>query len=531
MVENINPFHLVSGLGIFVLGMHLLEKSLAQGAQSGVRRWLFTYTKHPFSAIMTGTAVTAFLQSSSLVTLILMAMVGANMLPLAHAVGAVLGANLGTTFTGWLVTFLGFKLNLSEMALPVLGLGGLGVVFFDRQRWATMLGGIFVGIGLLLLGLDLMKTVVEALPSVIDFDRLTGMPGFVFLLAGAALTAVIQSSSATMMITLTLLNAGLIQLPEAAAFIIGADLGTTSTSVLGALRGQATRKRLAAAHILFNLVADLLAFFLVLPLLPWFIQWWPTEDPLMQLVFFHSSFNVLGIAVFLPFLRQFTRLLDRFFQEKTHPITRFIHAVPAVESGVAIIALFKEVMAIHAAVVRYCYRAVDGRQHTVRYQQLKTWEGEIIQYGTQLTHPASADLLAVARRCVFSAKSVNDVVEDWQLAESNSAQAETQEVLADWQKRYRRQLAQVRQLSYFTRTAGTVETATLAQALRANHQMQTQALHQLARNEQVTELALSTLLNLNHELYNALSGLCETVASLADAKPDSPAEVRGMGRG
>jgi phosphate:Na+ symporter len=525
MVENLNLLQLLSGLGTFLLGMSLLEKSLAQGAQTGVRRWLFNYTKHPLSAIFTGTAVTAFLQSSSLVTLILMAMVGANVLPLSNAVGAVLGANLGTTFTGWLVTFLGFKLPLADMALPFLGFGGLAVVFFDRYRLASFFGGILVGIGLLLLGLDLMKTAVEALPSVINFGELAGMPPFVFLLAGAALTAVIQSSSATMMITLTLLNAGLIQLSEAAAFIIGADLGTTSTSALGALRGQATRKRLAAAHIFFNIVADVAAFFLVLPLLPWMTQWWPTKDPLMQLVFFHSSFNVLGIVLFLPLLGYFTALLNRLFREAHQPVTHFIHAVPPAEPSVATIALFKEVCALQVAVMRYCFRAVDGHQHLVRYQRLKAWEGEIIQYGTQLTHPVSAQLLAIARDSVFAAKSVSDVAEDWTLAEEATARADIQDLLLLWRKRFRRRLALLRQLSTLASKSGQVDTESFSLALRSVYQAQTQALHHLAANEQVSEVQLSTLLNLNHELFNASSDLCATISALIHAKPELPQEV------
>lgn len=515
---DVSALNFIFGLGIFLSGMHLLESSLAQGAKTGIRKWLFVHTRNPLAAIATGTAVTAFLQSSSLVTLILMAMVGANVLPLANAIGAVLGANLGTTFTGWLVTVLGFKLQLAKMAFPLLGLGGISVVFFERYRLMGMLGGILSGLGLLLLGLDLMKSAVEVLPQILDFKLLAGMPPIVFLMAGLALTAVIQSSSATMMITLTLLHAGLIQLPEAAAFIIGADLGTTSTSALGALRGQPTRKRLAMAHILFNLIADLIAFFVLLPILPWAVKYFPTTDPLMQLVIFHSSFNVVGICLFAPFIQLFTRQVNRLFQEKEVLVTRFIHAVPAGEPDVALIALFKEVEALQRAVWRYCWRAVDGRQHTVRYQRLKTWEGEILQYGTQLTHPLSTDLLAITRDCIYAAKSVSDVVVDWDLSDIADTVPELHQMLGHWQKDFRRQLATFRQNYQSAQRTADEESSLSLHALRQHYRAQTQALHVFATDDRVSEIALSSLLNLNNELLNAALNLCQALFAMMRAK-------------
>ena len=524
IVSKLNWLGLVFGLGVFLLGMLVLEKSLAQAAQDGVRKWLFNYTKNPIAAIATGTCVTAFLQSSSLVTLILMAMVGANVLPLAHALGAVLGANLGTTFTGWLVTVLGFKLQLAAMALPLLGCGGLIVVFFESHRRLFALGGVLCGLGLLLLGLALMKSAVETLPEVLDFQILAGMPPIVFLLAGTALTAIIQSSSATMMITLTLLHAQLIQLPEAVAFIIGADLGTTSTSALGALKAQPTRRRLATAHILFNVVTDLTAFVVLLPLLPWFTSLWPTEDPLLQLVLFHSSFNVLGILLFLPFLGTFTRLLNRLFCSPEKIVTRFIHSVPITEQTMAILALSKEVLDLQNEVLRFCWRAVDGQQYVDRYHRLKIREGEIIQYGTQLIHATSTQLMSAARDSVYAAKSLTDVVEDWALEKESHVTHDIKRLLHAWRSRFRRQLAMIRQCYALLKDSDITELDAIDRNLKDTYRSQTQALHRFASDSTVSEADLSSLLNLNRELYNALQSLRNAVVEFihAEQKAQNP---------
>ena len=512
---------LLFGLGIFLLGMLVLEKSLAQAAQAGVRKWLFNYTKTPIAAIATGTCVTALLQSSSLVTLILMAMVGAKVLPLTNAVGAVLGANLGTTFTGWLVIVLGFKLQLATMALPLLGCGGLIVVFFESHRRLFALGGLLCGLGLLLLGLALMKSAVETLPEVLDFKLLVGMPSIIFLLAGTALTAIIQSSSATMMITLTLLHAQLIQLPEAVAFIIGADLGTTSTSVLGALKAQSTQRRLAAAHILFNIVTSLIAFVVLLPLLPWLILLWPTKDPLLQLVLFHSSFNVLGILLFLPFLSLFTRILDRLFRAPEKVVTRFIHSVPTAEQTMAIVALGKEVHDLQSEVLRFCWRAVDGKQHAVRYQRLKIREGEIIQYGAQLTHAAGIQLMSAARDSIYAAKSLTDVVEDWALEKEPHVANDIKRLLHKWRSQFRRQLAMTRQLYTLLKDSNIIDPDAIDRALQNTYRSQTQDLHRFAGDATVSKMDLSSLLNLNRELYNSLQSLRNAVVGLIRAEQET----------
>ena len=182
----------------------------------------------------------------------LIGFVGAGLLTFAQGLGVVFGANIGTTFTGWIVTTIGFKLDLGGLALPLLVIGMLGAVALERSRQAWGSALLLLGLGLLLYGLGFMKESVEAFAGSLDLSGLTGTHPYWFFVTGFVFAAIIQSSSATMMITLSGLNAGVIDLVSAGAIAIGADLGTTSTLMLGSLRGNAAAKQVALAHLLYN---------------------------------------------------------------------------------------------------------------------------------------------------------------------------------------------------------------------------------------------------------------------------------------
>ena len=211
-----NLLQALAGLGLFLFAMSQLEsaaRALLAGRAAG---WLQQAAGTPVKGVLLGVAVTALMQSSSLVGLLVLALVTVRVLALRHALAIMLGANLGTTMTGWLVTVLGFKLSLGEAGLPLAGLGGLlAIALPEGQR---SLGRFVFALGLLLLGLDTMKTAVEVVGTRFDLAVLQGLPPIVYLLVGVGLTALIQSSSASMLISLAALNGGLVSLPEALAF-------------------------------------------------------------------------------------------------------------------------------------------------------------------------------------------------------------------------------------------------------------------------------------------------------------------------
>ena len=256
------------GLGVFLYGITQLEIGIKQISGDRLRQWVGSSTRWAASSALSGAVVTALLQSSSMVSLLVLAFASAGTIPLYNAIGVILGANVGTTITGWLVTTVGFKLPLQAFAVPLIGLGSLGQVLLPEQRFARKFALCLFGMGLLIFGLGLMKDAVADLPQQWDVANLSGLHAGWYLLIGIVVSALIQSSSATMMLALSALYGGLFELSAAAAVVIGANLGTTSTVILGSLTGSNIKKQLALAHCSFNVVVSLIAFFLLLPMLP-----------------------------------------------------------------------------------------------------------------------------------------------------------------------------------------------------------------------------------------------------------------------
>lgn len=415
-----NLLQALAGLGLFLFAMSQLEsaaRALLAGRAAG---WLQQAAGTPVKGVLLGVAVTALMQSSSLVGLLVLALVTVRVLALRHALAIMLGANLGTTVTGWLVTVLGFKLSLGEAGLPLAGLGGLlALALPEGQR---SLGRFVFALGLLLLGLDTMKTAVEVVGTRFDLAVLQGLPPIVYLLVGVGLTALIQSSSASMLISLAALNGGLVSLPEALAFMIGADLGTTSTLLLGSVKGAADKRQVAAFHLLYNVATALLAFLVLLPLWPRLLAALGWNDPLLGLVAFHSTFNLLGVFLFLPWLAPLERGLVRWVGRRARDPDPFEDVDPkAVEP--ALLVVEHSVARLGETIRRRCLDWPDRGALPAfyrDYEAITDREMRITAYlnrvGQQPLDAGQTARLQRVRQClsewVYACKAIKDVVDD-----------------------------------------------------------------------------------------------------------------------
>jgi len=425
----------VSGLGIFLFGLDQLEHALNTLSSRSLKLLLRKHTTNPIKAIAGGTCATAILQSSSVVGLMTLAFVGAGILDMRNALGIILGSNLGTTFTGWVVATLGFKLNLASFYLPMVGMGCLGLVSIRSSRKAHHVSRLILGLGLLLMGLVLMKDSIDTFSNRFDVAIFQQYGVLVFFLVGVVFTAIIQSSSATMMITLSALNADIITLEAAAALVIGADLGTTGTVMLGAVKGISTKRQVAGAHFLFNLVTDCLAL-ACLPLLIVLVKdVYQVEDPLIALVAFHSTFNVLGIVLFLPFLGAFARLLEKLFHEDSGFVSCYIKKVPSGETEESLLAMEAETKHLFSRVFFFNLRSFKISPAEIKqingafplsgidqnedddYEQIKQLEGELIAFAYTLQNSpvniASTEridlMLETIRNTTYAAKEIKDI--------------------------------------------------------------------------------------------------------------------------
>jgi len=323
---------LLGALGVFLYGMKVMSEGLQKVAGRKLKELLGRMTGNRFSGVLTGFGVTTVVQSSSATTVMVVGFVNAKLLSLKQAIGVIMGANIGTTITGWLVALLGFKVKVASFALPAIGIG-VALTFLKNTR-RRQIGEVLLGFGLLFLGLNLMKDAVPDLDqSQLGWVAQMSDMGFLSLLLfvgiGTLLTIVLQSSSATMTLTLTLVASGAIGYDMAAAMVLGENIGTTITANLAAIGTSTTARRAARAHFVFNIIGVLWCLpLLTLAILPLVDQLVP-GNPLMSvgtlegkgvvtahLAAFHTFFNIVNTSLMLPFVDRIARFVTRLTPEK-----------------------------------------------------------------------------------------------------------------------------------------------------------------------------------------------------------------------
>ena len=260
---------LLGSLGLFLYGMKVMSDALMELAGDRMRKILASATSNPLFAVLTGFTITAVIQSSSATTLMVVSFANASLLSLTESIGVIMGANIGTTVTAWLISLLGFKVNMAAIALPLVGLGFL--FSMSKQKNLRHWGYFIVGFAILFIGLQYLKNSVpdiksspEALAFLSDYTSKGYLSILLFLFIGTLLTVVIQSSSATMAITIIMCFEGWIPFDMAAAMVLGENIGTTITANIAALVANYRAKRTARAHFIFNMfgVAWMLVLFL-----------------------------------------------------------------------------------------------------------------------------------------------------------------------------------------------------------------------------------------------------------------------------
>ena len=347
---------ILGSLGVFLYGMKVMSEGIQRSAGDRMRRIMATMTHNRFTAVLTGLLITSLVQSSSASTVMVVSFVNAGLLTLVESIGIIMGANLGTTLTAWIIATVG-KFSLSEIAIPIIGVG-LPLFFIGKNRWKNF-GEILIGFGLLFYGLHLLKETVpdvkgmltstdaaiqeqarEIQAFVANFSGKGYLSVLVFLFLGIVLTLIVQSSSAAMAITVTLAIQGWIGFEESAAIVLGENIGTTVTAWLASIGTTVNARRAARAHLLFNVIGVvwmLVIFYPFTELAVWLGSHLPdswrgkdhSADIGFHLAIFHSLFNFANILLLVAFVPQIARIVTKLVKEtpstgnKTHRL-RFI---------------------------------------------------------------------------------------------------------------------------------------------------------------------------------------------------------------
>ena len=403
-------FTLLGAMGMFLYGMNLMSAGLQKAAGDRLRGFLSAMTSNPFKRVMTGVGITALIQSSSATTVMVVSFVNAGLLTLVQAIGVIMGANIGTTITAWMVSLLGFKADISILAVPLMLLGFLFSNSKKNQR--KNIGELIVGFSLLFLGLSFMKESVPDLkqtPEVLEFVRQWAGHGFwsvlIFLGVGTILTLILQSSSATMAITLIMLSMGWVPFPMACAMVLGENIGTTITANIAASVGNPAAKRAALSHTIFNVFGVIWALILFRPFLSLvgkIIEFMGYPNPaaegfavdspdgatgtavLYGLSMLHTLFNLINTLILVWFTDLIAKVVTKLVKEPENKEEKafrlkYIEAGPLATPELATEQAFKEI--IHFAQISrnglgYA-RAAINENDPDKFEELR---GKLVKY-------------------------------------------------------------------------------------------------------------------------------------------------------
>ena len=319
---------LAGGIGLFLLGMHMLTEGLKLAAGRALEGLLERGTATPIRGLGAGMTMTALVQSSTAVTVASIGFVNTGLLSLHNAMWVIFGSNVGTTLNAWLVAALGFSFKIDAFALPFVGFGAV-LMLAGRTVRQRALGQALAGFGVLFLGIDVLKDTFSGFGAAMNLqDHIApGFMGWLILVGiGTLLTVLMQASGAVIAIIITAAQGGLMSIEAACAMVIGTNIGTTSTAILSAIGATSNARRLAATHVIFNLVTGAVAI-VMLPLLiallgllrEWFEQ---PATPAVMIAMFHTAFNLLGVLLMVPLARPLMRFMSGHFRSREEEIAR-----------------------------------------------------------------------------------------------------------------------------------------------------------------------------------------------------------------
>jgi phosphate:Na+ symporter len=313
-------FNFVGALALLLWGMDLLSSGIQKGAGNKLQKLLSVVSGNRFTAVLTGLVVTGIIQSSSATTVMVVSFVNAQILSLTQAIGIIFGANIGTTVTAWIVSFFGFSFKISAFAIPLVGIGFFlkSINKFGLKNFSEL----FLGFGLLFLGLDLLGDTLSLNPKSVSFiNKITdwGFGGILFgVFLGTVLTALIHSSSAFTAIVLTMAATGTLNWPLSAALVLGSNIGTTIDAVLSSIGASTNAKRAATVHVGFNIFGTILAvicFNPFLKLVDLVVPGTPQSNITNHIAMLHTIFNTCSTIIFLPFVNQIAKIVTKLIKE------------------------------------------------------------------------------------------------------------------------------------------------------------------------------------------------------------------------
>jgi phosphate:Na+ symporter len=507
-----------------MLGMNFLEEGLGQLVGRPFKLFLKKQTSNHIKAVAGGTVVAGILQSSSVVNLMVLAFVGTGVIGMKNALAIILGANLGTTLSSWIVATIGFQFGIEKFALPLTGIFGILMILSDKESRFRQWCRLVLGFSFLFVGLNYIREGFENAVLHLNLGLLNQQPAILFVLAGFFITALIQSSSATVAIVLSALYAHAIGLFTATAIVLGSEAGTAVKLLLASVKGTASKKRVALANFLFNVINVLLIFIFLVPVNRLITEVVGIKDHLIALVFFQSFVNLIGIFLFLPFLNRLGMLLEKRFTRPDKE-TLFIHKVKAADRELALVALEKETRHFIYHVVRFVldafdrepahsndlelYRDFESKNMMGKYEFIKQLHGELYNYAIEMESFNTdkefsvrlEQLISTSRNTMYAAKNLKDALPDIDQLKKSSNDMKygfynlTSDKIAAFYEAVIHLLTSKGQHNYFEPLSA------LYKSVQVEYSGTLKNLYQKEYVKHVNEVEFSTLFNFNREMY------------------------------
>ncbi len=534
----------IAGIGLFLFALHLMESSLKVLAGRTFKVFLRKHTSNTLEALGSSALVTGILQSSSVVIMIILTFVGVGIVSLRNALAVTIGSNFGTTLDSWLVATVGFKIEIDIIALPVIGIAAIVMIFLDSERKVFHLFRFLLGFGFLFLGLDFMKESMTAIFEGFDVAQFEGYPRIVFVALGFVLTSLIQSSSASMAIFLSALHTGAIPFEATVAAVIGSELAGSVKVIIGSIGGIAAKWQLAIGNAVFNFVMCTIAFIFMDGYM--FIAGTITgKDQLLQLVAFQSGINLVGVILFAPFLNWFARLLEKYVGGKekhsSFVIGKELLKVPVM----AMDALVQDSELLIHRVLRLNLEAfatdpkmsharseiriaIDERNKKLKsydkkYDDIKKSEGEILIYALKFkeTNPEEKrridELLKSIRHAMYSAKSMKDVMHN-RIEFHESADDVKFRHYIDFRKRHEDFYKLINKKVNSEKPS---DFHSLIHTALEDYNERMVHIVDAAKKEKLSPEDVSSLLNVNRELYTSCKTAVQALQLFHEGDPDN----------
>ncbi len=504
----------------------------------GFKLFLQKHTKHKLSAILTGTVSTILLQSSSIVNLMVLSFVGAGMLTMRNALAFTMGANVGSTFINWIFAILGFKIDLNTFSLPIIGISGISLLLFKNKKKVYNVSRFLMGIGLLFLGLEFMKTSMESSLANFDFKPYLAYNRLVFVLIGLIITSLIQTSSATIVLVLSAMYAKIIPVETGVAVMLGAELGTTLKLLIGSIGGIAAKKRVAYGNIYFNIFTTLFGFILLIPIIQFIQNVIGLNDPLLVLVCFQTFINVAGVILFYFFIDTYANFLEKHFNGNDITATYFIPNTSPEITHTATQMLEKEVelfiyrvIHLNGEAFKLDIESLHGNEfkkplenirlkekskpYNEKYDLIKQAEGEILNFYAKLVtrqhKKGELDhlnrLVASIRNAMYSAKSMKDILHDRKDFGSsvNQSKFDTYKEIHSQMSEFYSEIGEI--FSPENKEKSYEKLEKLLNSAKNAYETRMENTYRNSGKDHLTETDISTLLNLNRELYSSSKAL------------------------